>query len=246
MRKKREQDLLDEAIAQLRQQGLSEPLPQDVVDKTVQRIAKSRAGRPSIRNPQSAIRSFAGWYSRFAAAAVLLLAGYFAGRVTSPDVRELRDALTPAVAASLEPVLRQRLGEELKDHYQVALAGTYVHLKEDLAQQYRDDLNRYAVQTLAASNATTNALLGELVQAINTAQAQDLRRIAMTLSQMEAKRMQDRTQLAAGLVTLASHVEDELSQTKKVLAPFLLDDQPREIEMLPPSRENAPNERTKE
>jgi len=231
MRKRREQDLLAEAIAQLKQQGPSEPLPQDVVDETMQRIAESGANRPSSRNLQSAIRSFAGWHSRLAAAAVLLLTGYLAGRVTSPDVEQLQQTLTPAVAASLEPSLRQRLGEEMKDHYQVALAGTYVQLKEELAQQYRDDLNRSAVQTLAASNATTNALLARLVQAIDTTQAQDQRRIALTLSQMEANRMQDRTQLAAGLVTLASRVEDELSQTKKVLAPFLLDDRPGEVEL---------------
>ena len=253
MRTRREQDLLAEAIAQLRQQGLAEPLAKDLVDETVRRIAdcglrnpESGTGHRPIRNPQTAIRNVTGWHFKLAAAAVLLLAGYTVGRVTSPDIQELRDALTPAVAASLEPALRQRLSEEMTDHYQVALAGTYVHLKEELTQQYRDDLNRYAMQTLAASNATTNALLGELVQAIDTAQAQDLRRIALTLSQMEAKRMQDRTQLAAGLVSLASHMEDELSQTKKVLAPFLLDDRSREIELLPQPSKTSPNERTKE
>jgi len=154
--------------------------------------------------------------------------------------------LTPEVAASLEPVLRQRLGEEMNDHYQVALAGTYVRLKDELAQQYRDDLNRFAVQTLAASNATTNALLAELVQAIDTAQTQDLRRIALTLSQMEAKRVQDKTQLAAGLVTLASHTEDEISRTKKVLAQFMIDERPQEIESLRRLPNETPNERTEE
>jgi len=253
MRKRREKDLLAEAIAQLRQQGLSEPLPKDVLDETLRRIAEcgmrnaeSGAGCLSLRSPHSAVRIFSGWHFKLAAAALFLLAGYTAGRLTSPDVQELRDALTPAVAASLEPALRQRLSEEMKDHYQMALAGTYVRLKEELAQQYRDDLNRFAIQTLAASNATTNALLAGLVQAIDTAQAQDLRRIALTFSQMEAKRVQDKTQLAAGLVSLASHTEDEFSQTKKVLARFLVDDQPREIEVPTPSPKKNPNERSEE
>jgi hypothetical protein len=224
------------------------------VDETIRRIvecgtrsADSGAGGLAFCNPQFAIRNFTGWRLKFAAAAaVFLLAGYVAGRVTSPDVEQLREALTPAVAASLEPVLRQRLSEEMKDHYQVALAGTYVRLKEELAHEYRDDLNRSAVQTLAASNATTNALLAELVQAIDTAQTQDLRRIALTLSQMEAKRMQDKTQLATGLITLASRTDDEFSRTKKVLARFMIDERPQEIELPRQLPEESPNERNEE
>ena len=64
--------------------------------------------------------------------------------------------------------------EDMRQRYQVALAATYVKVKEELTEQYRDDLNRFAVQTLAASNATTNRLLAELVESIDTMQAQDL------------------------------------------------------------------------
>jgi DNA primase len=183
---------------------------------------------------------------RFAAAAAFLLVGYLAGRAAAPDADQLREALTPAVAASLEPLLREKLAREMRDHYDVALVGTYVRLKEELAQQYRDDLNRFAVQTLAASNATTNALLAELVQSIDTAQTQDRRRIALTLSQMEAKRIEDSRQLAAGLRTLAYRTEDEFSETKKVLARFLSDDAPPDIELpqQPPSK--MTNERSEE
>jgi hypothetical protein len=242
MRKRREREILAEAIARLRQEGLSNPLPNEVVDETARRLAAC-AGQPSIRNPQPTIHSLMGWRVKFAAAAaVFLLAGYVAGKLTSPNVDQLREALTPTVAAALEPALRQRLGEELKDHYQVALAGTYVRLKEELAQQYRDDLNRFAVQTLAASNATTNALLAELVQAIDTTQAQDFRRIALALSQIEAKQVQDRTQLAAGIQTLAYRTEE----TKKVLVRFLTDEVPQEAELpLPVPRKN-PTERSEE
>ena len=86
------------------------------------------------------------------------------------DLDQLREALTPAVAAALEPALRQRLADEMRHDYQVALAGTYVRVKEELTEQYRNDLNRFAIQTLAASNAVTNELLTQLVQNIDTAQ----------------------------------------------------------------------------
>jgi hypothetical protein len=254
MRKRHEKDILAEAIAQLRKQGLSNPLPEAVTDETIRRIADCglRIADPGtcrlpIQSPQSGIRSRIGLGLKLtAAAAVFILAGYVAGRLTAPDVDQLREALTPSVAASLEPVLRQKLGEEMKDHWQVAMAGMYVRLKEEVTQQYRDDLNRLAVQTLAASNATTNALLAELVQAIDTTQAQDLRRIALALSQIEAKRVQDRTQLAAGLLTLACRTEDEFSRTKKVLARFLIDESPQETELPQQPPKETLNERSKE
>lgn len=247
MRKRREKDILAEAIERLRRQGLSNPLPKEVVEETVRRMADSSTNRPPIRSPESESGNFTKWGFKFAAvAAVFLLVGYLGGRLAAPDVEQLREALTPSVAASLEPVLRQRLGEEMKDHYQVALAGTYVRLKEEVTQQYRDDLNRFAMQTLAASNATTNALLTELVQVIDTTQAQDLRRIALALSRIEAKQVQDRTQLVAGIQTLAYRTEDEFSRTKKVLARFLTDEVPQETELpLQPAKKN-PTERSEE
>lgn len=253
MRKRHERDILAEAIAQLRKQGVSDPLSEEVIRQTVSKIAEcgmrsaeSDTGPSLLRIPHSPFRIHTGL--KFAAAAAFLLIGYVAGRLTGPNVEQLREALTPSVAASLEPVLRRKLSEEMKDHWQVALAGAYVRLKDELGQQYRDDLNRFAVQTLAASNATTNALLTDLVQAIDTDKARDQRQIALALSQIEAKRVQDRTQLAAGLQTLAyhtEHTEDELSQTKKVLAKFLIDEPPQEIDL--PRRQPADieNERNK-
>jgi hypothetical protein len=236
MRKRHEKDVLAEAIEQLKKQGDATPLAPEVIEETARRIAdcglqiadsSPRAGLAG--NLKSQIRSRIGF--KFAAAAAFLLAGYVAGRAAAPDLNQLREALTPAVAASLEPALRQKLAEEMRDHYDVALAGTYVRLKEEVAQQYRDDLNRFAVQTLAASNATTNALLADLVQTIDTAQAQDWRRIALALSQIEARQVQDKTQLAAGLQTLAYRTEDELSRTKTVLARLLTDETSQQIEL---------------
>jgi hypothetical protein len=223
--RKKDKRILDEAIAQLKQQGLAEPVPQEVLDATMRRIAGSDPLIVPIRNPRSTIRHL----PRLAVAAALVIAGYAAGRLSAPvDVQGLRDALTPAVAASLEPVLRRELGNELKDEYQLALSDTCVRLKDDLMAQYREDLNRFAIQTLAASNAATNELLAGLVRAINTAQAQDQRRVAQALYEIESKRVQDQTQLAAGLQTLAYRTNDELSRTKTVLARLLVDVQPQQ------------------
>ncbi len=253
MRNRHERDILAEAIEQLKKQGREEPLPQEVLDEAMRRMAEcgmrnaeSGAGRLSLRTPNSTLRIFGSWHSKLAAAAVLLLSGYLAGRATSPDTEQLRGALTPSIAASLEPVLRQKLGEEMKDHYNVAMAAGYLRLREELGQQYRDDMTRFALQTLAASNATTNALLADLVQTIDTAQTQDRRRIAMAISEIEAKRIQDKTQLVAGIETLAYHTEDELSRTKKVLARFLVEGPSPEIELPQHPPTNTSDERSKQ
>ena len=207
---KRRKDKLSEAIDRLKQEGVSEELPKEVVDRTLQRIADcglriadSHTGIRSIRNPQSAIRNL---FRLAAAAAVFVLLGYAIGRVTTPkplDLDQLRAALAPSVASAIEPAIRARLADEMRRDYQIALAGMYVHVKEELTQQYRNDLNRMAIQMLAASNAVTNELLTQLVQNIDTAQTQDLRRITRFLYEMEMNRVQDRTQFASGLQTLA-------------------------------------------
>jgi hypothetical protein len=251
-------DLLAEAIEQLRRAGLSQPVPKELLDETIKRLAeyRSESGDAALRdrlhagNGTSSRRGLFGPGLRwFAAAAALILAGYTAGRLSAPaplDLEELRAALAPSIAASIEPVLRAELNEDMKQQYQVALTSTYVRLKEELTQEYRDDLNRFAMQTLAASNATTNALLANLVQAIDTAQAQDRRSVALAISHIEAKRLQDRTQLATGLQTLAFRTEDELSRTKKVLARLLIGEVPPEVESPQELPKDTPNERSKE
>jgi len=251
-------DLLAKAIEQLKRAGLSQPVPKELLDETIRRLAECRpeSGDAAMRDRlqtgsgKASQRGPFGLSLRWvAAAAALILAGYTAGRLSAPapmDLEELRAALTPSIAASMEPLLRAKLSDDMKQQYQVALASTYVRLKEELTQERRDDLNRFAMQTLAASNATTNALLANLIQAIDTAQAQDRRSVALAISRMEAKRLQDTTQLAAGIETLAFRTEDELSRTKKVLSRLLLEEVPPEVESPQELPKDTPNERSKE
>lgn len=248
----RNRDILAEALARLKREGLSQEPPKAVVDETLRRLAEARpatvgfesarigdgdCGRISVR--RVAIRLSL-------AAAALIMLGYAIGRLSGPaplNLDELREALTPSVAVSIEPAIREKLMEDMRQRYQVALAATYVKVKEELTEQYRDDLNRFAVQTLAASNATTNRLLAGLVDSIDTMQAQDLTRIARALHQIELDRMQDKTQLAAGLQTLASRTEDELSRTRREFVQLLVNVTPEQLDMQPARPTQIPNER---
>jgi len=150
------------------------------------------------------------------------------GRLSGPapvNLGKLRETLAPSLAASLEPAVRARVVEDLERRYQLALAATYVKVKEELTEQYRDDLNRFAIQTLAASNATTNRLLAELVEGIDAAQTQDLARIGRVISRIERDRIQDRTQFAFGLQTLASRTEEN-----RQLVQLLVDVLPEDLD----------------
>ncbi len=248
---KKRKDKLSEAIARLKQEGVSQELPKEVADQTLQRIADcglriadSRERVQPLHNPRFAIRHL----RLAAAAAVFVLVGYTIGRLAAPkpmDLDQLRDALAPSVAAAIEPALRARVADEMRRDYQIALAGTYVRVKEELTEQYRSDLNRMATQMLAASNAVTNELLTQLVQSIDTAQTQDLRRITRALYEIEMNRVQDKTQLASGLQTLAYRFEDDLSRTKSAIAQLAADTRPAGFDLPPVEPRQTYKERNK-
>ena len=230
-------DRLSQAMDQLKQQGLSRGLPKEVVDETLRSMGDSGPLVVPIRHPKPALRHFT---RLAAAAAVLVVAGYVVGRLSTPKPMELdqiREALTPAVAAAIEPALRARVVDEMRDDYQIALAGLYVRVKEELTDQYRDDLNRLAVQMLTASNAVTNELLTQLVQSIDTTQTQDRRQITRALYEIEMNRVQDKTQLASGLQTLANRTD--------AIARFVADTRPMGFELPPVEPRQTNKERNR-
>lgn len=229
-RRNSERDILSEALAQLKQQGLSQQPPKPAVDETLRRLADAQ---PSDAKPDDrrSRRVFLGRMAAAAplAAAALILVGFAIGRLSgpaAPDLDELREALVPSVTASIEPALRERLLADMGQRCQAALAHGFFKVREDLTQQYREDLTRYAFQTLAASNAVTNRLLAEVIENIDKAQTDDLTRIARAIHQIELNRVQDKTQLVTGLQTLASRTEDELSRTRQHVVQLFANYQP--------------------
>ena len=245
---KRDRDLLAEAIARLKQDGLSHPLPQEVVEETTRRLVEAQARTaPNVLGDRRRLRpGFLRAAVRPAlAAAALIVLGYAVGRLTMPrDMDRIREALTPSVAASIEPALRDSLVEDLRHSYQLALASTYIQLREELTAQYRDDQNRFATQILAASNAATNQLLAELVHTIKAEWNEDHERISSVLRQIELKRLQDARQLASGLEVLAYRTEDELQRTRDGLVQLLVNTYPAAEDPMGSEAVNDPNERS--
>ena len=98
----------------------------------------------------------------------------------------------------------------------------YIQIKNDLTEQYRADLNRFAVQTFTASNTVTNRLLEELVQSIKISRLQDRQLVAAALEEIESQRVQDTTQLGTALVGLAATTDTKLQQTKQDMVKLLV------------------------
>jgi hypothetical protein len=171
---------------------------------------------------------FAGPVSRFAAAAVLLIAaGYLAGRFFSPrpDINQIELALESRLTSSVQAAIRKNLLDDLNQSWQLALADYHARLNDEfnrfaveLGEQRRSELNELAAKTFAASNAVTHQLLSDLVRAVATAQDQDRQWAAAAMRRIESNRIQDATRLNAGLVTLAEQTRDELAETKRSVA----------------------------
>lgn len=226
-----DKDILSKALTSLRHQKTPE-LPQEVINDTLAQLGQAES------NADSRFSNARSWNIRpvlrpvvrlTAAAAVLLLVGYSLGRMSGPppiDMDHLHDALLPSLATALEPTIRETVIDDVGQRYQMAFADAYVRLRDELTEQHRSDMNRYATQTLAASNAVTNQLLAELVQTIRADQTKELRSVAAALHQIERNRLEDREMLTTELLALADQTEDELKETRNELVQLVVNSSP--------------------
>jgi hypothetical protein len=217
-------DILDKAIDALANTDVPPGPPQELKDATVTKLAEAADGLQdefkTIRFTDR-IKPMKGLIKFAAAAVILIVCGYTVGRFSGPKTPDIEQ-----LQAALEPAIRQNLLQQMGRYMQASLASGYAQLKDELAQQYRRDLSDFAIQILAASSAVTNHRLEELIDAINTAQTHDRQWVTTALSQIERNRLEDKTQLAVGLETLALQTEDELQRTRQDMAKLLSYPQP--------------------
>jgi hypothetical protein len=222
----RDKDWLAEAVARLKQEGLSEPLPRTLVDETVRRLAERESQgeqyEQAAHRPNRVTLFAAG--ARLSLAAALIVLGYALGRNSIPesaDIQELHLALLPALAASLEAPLQESIVAETTRDCRQAMAAVCLQLKDELTEQYRTDLNRFAVQIFAASNTVTNQLLERLLESVEASQLRDRHRFAVALEQVEAQRAEDTAALGTALVSLAVQTDSKLQRTREEMARLL-------------------------
>jgi hypothetical protein len=164
-----------------------------------------------------------------AAAAVFIAVGFLVGRVSKSqtvNIEQLRNELK----VSLSSEIRKEVSEQLKGDLQAAFAAGFEQVKDGLRNEYQQDLNRYAIQTLAASSAVTNQLLTELISTIDTSRERDLRQIAAAMEQVELNRMRDSSELRNSFTTFASYTGNELTRTRNEMAELLSNTRPGGVE----------------
>jgi hypothetical protein len=211
-----EKDILAKAVDQLKDRPVSSGPPADVVRETLARLSKAEPGLTTVAAPGH-IRVWVWSAARLAVAATILIAaGYAAGRASAAKPLDM-EKLRANLEASLEPAIRKNILEEVVQKQQQAMLATYLQVKNDLTEQYRADLNRFAIQTFTASNTVTNRLLEELVQSMKIGRLQDRQLFADALEQVEAQRVQDSTRLGSAIVGLAATTETKFQRTEDMV-----------------------------
>lgn len=223
---KENENSLEKAVEAIKNEQIPPGPPQELTDATSAKLAEA-SGELHTETSSRQIRiverlKATKSLTKAAAAAVLLIAaGYATGRLSGPQPLDMEQ-----IRAALEPAIRQNLLDETKQYLQLGLANGYIQIKDELSRQYRQDLSRVALQSVAASNAMTNELLTELIESINEAQNQDRQWVVAVFDQIESNRLRDRNQFSNALVAFALQTEDELMRTKQDMAHFLSYTQP--------------------
>jgi len=240
-----EKNLLAKATEALANTEFPPGPPQEVVNATLVKLADAidKPAESTIESLSSArrIKIVPDLVKSAAAAVLLAAAGYLVGRLSAPkppSAEELYAAIKPAIQRDLlEPMGRQ---------WQLILASNNAQLKDQMQQDFRQEMNEFAVRTLTASGAVTNQYLRELIQSINTSQMQNRRWLAAALQQIELDRMRDKAQLANGIETLAVATGDELQRTKDDIVQFLVYNQPAGLNPNVYESPNNTNERSRQ
>lgn len=197
----------------------------ETMQPRVARVENNVIGALNLEPSTGQVKCISGWRKimkgpiiRIAAAAMLLIvAGYVVGRVTAPrpiDVQKLRAEMEASLKSFLEPAIRRDVLERVKGDWQLAFTNSYLQLRSELDQRFRDQLDTYAVRTLAASNIVTNRLLAELIQSINAAQKQEHRWFATALEQVELNRVRDTGRLREDFASFAVQAGDQVQRNR--------------------------------
>ncbi len=153
------------------------------------------------------------WMARLAVAAVLVLVvGIAIGRLTAPapiDVEQLRTDLQSSITSALKPAVDQETLTRVDERLLAALDEANTELKAQIGAQVRRDLQAFATEFVAGSEAMVDRRLNDLVQLIEAARLKDRQRVARAFEQVELNRRRDRTQIGRGLQSLAALTQAE-------------------------------------
>ncbi|MBN2588722.1 MAG: hypothetical protein JXA96_02580 [Sedimentisphaerales bacterium] len=175
---KEKDHILKKAVEDTKQTLIPNGPSKDLVDATIKELNQVASELPEEQYEEqvaSTKRLIINNVFRMAAAVILSISiGYAAGRISSPKPLDMEQ-----IRSELEPAIREKLFEDV----QLGLTNNYVQIKQELTEQYFQDLRLVALQVLNASGKITNQLVEEHIQPIATAQFQDRQWITAELNQ---------------------------------------------------------------
>jgi len=218
---KRQNDILNKALDELRQRGGEKHVPKDTLEATLARLRENQAECEGFTFPPKQRNS---WFKTAIAAVLIMAVGFAIGKISGPNSEQLsseieaklRPQITEAVVSELSPLIKQVT--------ETAVLIGCSELANEFSRRLRADVDRMGLQVLAASGTLTNQRLGQLIEAINAAQHQERRWIAAAFGEIESNRIEDKLQLTGDLRTLAFYTEDELQRTKQDFAKLIFYD----------------------
>ena len=239
---KEKDDILKKAIEEIKK----EPVPKGP-SKDLAEAALDKLNQVSSQLPEEHFDRQVEFSKRFMIinnllriAAVIIVSisiGYATGKLSTtkqPDMRQIR--------SELEPAIREQLLDDVTQYVQLGLESNYVQIRQELTEQFQQDLKQAAVEILNTSGTMTNQLLEELIQTIASAQLQDRQWVASAIEQIELNRLADKNQLGSALVNFASQTEQNLQETQEnvaVIAKILTDTNADTL--IPDENENSDN-----
>ena len=169
---KNEDDILKKAIEAVNSQPIEPGPGQEVINETLEKL-------PQVHHDEFKLRWF-GFVKLAAAAVILIACGFLAGQMTT-------SVDTDEIISKIEPVITEKVRDELRSDMVTAFA----LVREKLHEDVQSELDRYAMQTLAVSNTVMNQRLAELASVFDITQQQDRWQIATALQNLEKERIID-------------------------------------------------------
>lgn len=146
------------------------------------------------------------WLGYAAAACVLIVSGFLAGRgqgssVGAEELAQMQNRITASVVDTLRP----------------EIVGEYAKMQNALSDQITLQLTDYAEQTVLRNDLQTYSLLTQLIEAIQAAQARNQQWALSAMQELEAQRLQDQQQVRSELAAFAAYTGSELQRTRQEL-----------------------------
>ncbi|MHC4553456.1 MAG: anti-sigma factor [Planctomycetota bacterium] len=204
-------EVLDEQEQKMAQWVKSlEPLIQTGQGQTVDRLR---------RMPEQTRRAAGSGLNRWrlagcaAAACILIVAGFLAGRGQRPALDV--DQLQQQWAAAIQPQMEKQVTASVLQSLRPGVVAEYAKMQDALSDQISLQLKAYAEETVAHNDVQIYQLLTGLIEAIEAAQIENQQWALSAMSELEGQRLRDQEVVHSQFVALAAYTGNELLRTQQ-------------------------------